>query len=330
MILRQLSANQPFWAITAPLVAGGLLLPMLGAPTMVSPDRHYPIDYFALQLNNIPGGTLIAVVSLIVLGALLSSWVFNRNEFHSSPTYVPVFLYALTASLFSLVSVNIPLLAANLFLLFGSAYLLDVFRQARVLDEYFRAGFWLGCAALTFPPYLSLALGLFLCIVFTRALHLREVGVAFMAFATPFILWLSWKFWFREWDYLFLFYKVITFDQITFSNTFDKWELFFISATGIALLLAVPRFFLLGDRSSNKARSVRSTFITLSLAVFLALGTGYLFSGFWMPEIVIVPFTFVGGYWFTNYRFSLFAPIVFYAWLALGVLLTLSAYHFLQ
>lgn len=326
MILRQLSANQPFWAVSAPLLSGALLLPSAfnGVPQLVL--HQYPVDYFIGQMAPYPWLIAALAVLLISIGALLTNVVFNRNEFHSSPSYVPVFLYAIVASGFSMVQLNMALLLGNIFLLLATFYLLDVFRQSRVLDEYFRGGFWLGCAALAFPPYLSLFIGLTISIFFIRAFNLKEWLVSALAFFSPFLYWLVWKYWFNEMDFLFLFSRELSFNSLRWINLFSHQELWFVAATVLLLVFSLPRFLFLSDRSSNKARSIRSTFLIISLAVVASLFIGKAFSGAWMPEVFLLPVSFVAGYWFTNYRFSLIAPFVFYGWLAVFFLLVAQFY----
>jgi hypothetical protein len=327
MILRQLSANQPFWAASAPLLAGVILLPSAskGLPQLTT--HRYPVDFFIEQWSAFPWLIGGMAVLLITIGALLANMVFNRNEFHSSPSYVPVFLYTIVASGFSLVQLNMALLLGNIFLLLATFYLLDIFRQSRVLDEYFRGGFWLGCAALAFPPYLSLFVGLTVSIFFIRAFNLHEWLVSAIAFVSPFLYWLAWKYWFDEWNFLHLFYKELSLNSQQWHTLFLQRELWFIVGTVIVFLLALPRFLFLSDRSSNKARSIRSTFLILSISVLASALIGKSASGSWMPEVCIVPVTFVAGYWFTNYRFSLIAPFIFYGWLALFALLSGQFYH---
>ena len=320
MILREFASNQPYVLISVPLVVMGILMPSLWQTGLPVAQADFPIDSIFEFFYGSQKGAVIAAIILLIAGAFFSNAVFNRHEFFNVPSYVPALMYAFVGSTLSLYQLSIPALVASLFVLAGLNRQMQIFRQTRVLSECFESGFWYGMGAVCFPPFIFLFVGAWIALLITRAFNWREHLLLILSFSVPFIYWIVWKYWNDELNDLILFRKIIT---------FDKPELFFIAAwpdrifllaIAVSFVFAIPRYLFLKDRISNKAGSVKNIFFSVALSLIASFVFGYFLISQWILLALLVPITFIAGYWFTNYRYSLFAPIVFYGLLVSGMI----------
>lgn len=311
------------------MVAGAILLPQLSGVVESPVQSGFPLDgaLVALYLNKYV--LVFGAWLLVIAGALLSNFTFNRNEFHTAPTFLPGLLYALVASALSLVQISMPALLANLAVLVGVNVLLPVYRQPRALAEYFSAGFWFGLAALTFPPYLSLLAALIVAVVYTRAFNWREHLVSILGFGSPFLYWVCWKFWWNDMGNLILFHATVTYDDVPMVGA-EVWvQRVFLTLIALTLVLALTRYLFVSDRVNNKVRIVKVVFFLVALALLSSHILSVQLCTQWLVAPIIIPVTFLGGYWYTNYRFSLVAPFMFYALLVCALLVAFNHYHLL-
>lgn len=328
MILRQFASNQPFVLAFAPIAVVAILLPAAWTSGLPVFQADFPADQLFGWIYQNKLATIGSAMALIIAGALLSNFLFNRHEFFNSPTFVISLLYAVLASTMCLYQCSLPALLSALFLLMGLNRHLTVFRQARVLSEYFECGFWYGLSAMFFPPFLALAAGMWVSIVFTRAFNLREHLLPLIAFATPFLYWVVWKYWSDEMNDLVLFRKIYSFDDPNRILVWNWFENAFFLMCGISMVMALPRYlFLSTDRSSNRARSVKNVLTIISLSVVAAFGLSYLLVAKIILLTALIPLAFIVGFWFTNYRYSLLAPLVFYLLMAASVAMVLDHYQ---
>jgi hypothetical protein len=312
MILRQFSSNQPYLLFSIPVVLGALLLPAWQKGLSSVPASSFPLDQWMAQASLPLGATVAMAGVLLLIGALYSNYTFNRHEFYEAPTFVPGLLYALTGAALCLVQLSVAALLANLFVLGGLNALLQVYRQSRVLSEYFIGGFCFGTAALIFPPYLSLAAGLWVCVVYTRAFHWREHFLVLLSFALPFGYWIFWKFFTDKMHEAILIHLSVSFDPPLMGD-WGIWSIrVFLLVLAATLLLSVVRYLFLSKRQSSKGKSVKSVFLIMSISMAAACAVLLLWRAEWLYLPLLIPVTFLCGYWYTNYRYSLLAPLAFY------------------
>ncbi len=330
MILRQFSSRQPYMLLVAPLIAIGVLIPACTWGFITFSFADFPLDRLLAPMLTIPYFGASVAAGLIIIGSLLGNIIFNRHEFNASPTFVPALLYALVASTLCLIKCNIPILVANVAVVIGLNRLMEVFRQSNALPAYFKAAFWLGLGALAFPPYILLLPAMMLSIINTRSFNWREHLLTIVAFATPFVYWGVWMLWTDRWDQLILFKKIISFNtpegMPDWTNNYTRS---FGISLGVSFLLALRSFIFLSDRSSNQARNVKRIFLLMALFALASTGFSYVYVGQFIPEVAILPATFVIGNWFTNYRYSLLAPFMFYILLITSALLIIHVFQWI-
>jgi hypothetical protein len=330
MILRSFASNQPYTLIVIPLTVGAALLPSISQKSLPLVNCGFPADDLFHWVYQSQNAIVWTSIVLILGGAILANMVFNKHEFHNVPVYVPALMYTMLGTTIALIQLSLPALLANVFVLAALNRHLRIFRQSRVLAEYFESGFWYGLAAVFFPPYLLLIAGLWATTLVMRAFHWREHFLPIVSFCVPFLYWIVWKYWQGELGQLVLFYKTFTYDSRSYFHDFGNINMLFSIAAAGSFIGAIPRYIFLSDRATNKARSVKNIFLIMALCMVLCMLLGYVFILKWILLSVLLPLTFVIGYWFTNYRFSLIAPFVFYFLCVCSVLVVLNFYGLLH
>lgn len=313
MILRTYASNQPLSLGLLPLTTLGVLLIAAAVGRLGAFNVGFPIDYYLGSWYEKPYALAFVAGALILTGSYLANMVFNRHEFYNVPVFVPAFMYSMLAATFALIQLSIPVLLANIFVLLGLNNHLKIFHQPRVLAEYFQAGFWYGLAAVCFPPYLLLVVAIWIGSIATRAFHWREYLIPILAFAVPFGYWLSWLYFNDNMDGMVLFRKWVSFDSQSYFSTWNKSAKVFGALMTLSLLFAIPRYLFLSERSSNKAKTVRTIFFVVALSIVGSYFLAYVLLWKWIVMSLLLPVAFLLSYWFSNYRVSLVAPFFFYA-----------------
>ncbi|MEY3398735.1 MAG: hypothetical protein RL220_1329, partial [Bacteroidota bacterium] len=217
---------------------------------------------------------------------------------------------------------SLPALLANIMVLIGLGRSLGVYRQTRVLAEYFESGFWFGLAALTFPPLIVMLPVIWVMVIYTRAFSWREFILPGIGFGSPFLYWLFWQYWVtgRVDAPLFRGYFSLAAKEPWASLQWS--EKYFVAGLGIVMLMSLPRFIFSSDRASNKSKLVRANFLIASLGLGGAIALERILIYEYTPAILLAPLAFISGLWFSNYRYSLLSPFIFYMFL-LSVILML-------
>ncbi len=317
MLLRLFTSRQPLLLVSVPLLAALGLLPRIWilAPTGADWTAYPAEGWMAALCSGLPLGDALPAWVLVVAGALRVNQLFNRHQFYPSPVYIPALIYTVASIAFMQQGSALHILAANLFIVAGIDYILRVSRQPRVLNEYFRGGFWLGLGALLFPPFLLLGIAMWLGIAFLRPFQWREYAVSALAFAVPFIWWIAILFFNDLTEDIWLITRQINTPWLAWwkgSNAMLRIVWIF---SAISLLFAIPRLLFPTERASNRARNLAGVFLLYFFVSLAAvIGDAWL-TGIWNLTALLVPFTVATGVWYAHYRYSLFAPFVFYGWL---------------
>jgi len=319
MILRTYTSNQPLSLLLLPVIAFSVLLALASAGRLEVYNADFPLDRLLHFIYDAPFQLSVVCSLLILGGAFLSNVVFNRHEFFNVPVFVPALIYTLLATTLSVVQLSVPVLVANIFALLGLNSHLKIFHQPKVLAEYFETGFWYGLAAVCFPPFILLIAAVWIGTIATRAFHWREYVLPIVAFGVPFAYWVSWLYFQNDLIGMVLYKKWISFDRQSFFGSLNRPSRLFALTVLLSLLFAIPRYLFLSERSSNKAKTIRTIFFIVALALSGSYFFAYLLMWKWIIMAFLLPFSFMLGYWFANYRVSLVAPFFFYAIVACSV-----------
>ncbi len=313
MILRTYASNQPLSLSLLPATTLTVLFVAAARGRLEALHVDFPTDRLFAGWYSSPYALAAMSGALILLGAYLANTVFNRHEFFNVPVYIPAFIYSLLATTLALIQLSVPVLLANVFLLLGLNRQLKIFHQPRVLAEYFETGLYYGIAALCFPPYITLAAAIWAGSIVFRAFHWREYLLPLIAFAVPFVYWISWLYFYDNLSALVLFHKWVSFDVQSFFSSWGRSERVFGITVLTSLLFALPRYLFLNERSSNRSKTIRILFFLVALAASGSYFLAYALTWKWIIMAVLLPVAFTLGYWFANYRVSLVGPFLFYA-----------------
>lgn len=320
MLLRLYTSSQPLLLISLPVLAAAGLLPFIFLAVPTVPALGHPALEWFTPLYQWNLGPAVAAWILITVGALRINVLFNRHEFYPSAVYIPGLIYAITAVVLIQRDFSLHALLANVCAIAGIDTVMRVSRQTRALSEYFRGGFWLGCAALCYPPFLALGVAIWVSIMYLRPFSWREYAVSALAFVSPFVWWAALlylndntdRLWLFEWQRNAPWRTIWTQSPIGFK--------ILLILMVVSLVLGMPRLLFPTERATNRARNLAGVFLVFLIFFFGAVAASAKYTGVWNLSALLVPFSLVTGVWYAHYRYSLFAPFVFYAWLISSVL----------
>lgn len=174
--------------LIAPLVALAYLYIIgyasaLGAPRLDSVASLLAADLFEIQSSYPIVATLVTALFL-VMGAVLNVMVTARYSLFGTASQLPMALYAIFVSGFTISSMT---LSASIAALVGVFALRDLFRSygnsART-SKLFTATLWMGLLPLLYPTTIVLWLGAFaMLLLFVKSL--REGAVVAIGLASP-------------------------------------------------------------------------------------------------------------------------------------------------
>lgn len=316
MLLRLYTSSQPALLISFPVFAALGLWPLWGYlpadPRLFSNDS----DHWLAALR-LPGEALwLLKLVLVSVGAWQVNALYNRHEFYPSAVFAPGLVYVLIAVGMAPYYQPDTALLANCFVIAGIDQVLRVYHQPRVLSEYFMAGMYMGCAALLYPPLFVLLPALWASVSFTRTFRWREYAVPLLAFVSPFVWWIAIRIIAGVSDPAVMFHFSSTADMDRWWSTTAWTARITWILVAFAVLVGLPRFFNPGGRVTNRARNLSGVFMIFAVFIALAVLLEARLNGYWPLILLCVPFSVFAGHWYTNYRYSLLAPFVFYTWIA--------------
>lgn len=271
MILRVFKSNQPFTAIFVILLAILLWLPDVMRPISGQSDSAFLLQNLFDIINESQWMVHALNLLFIIVGALGINRIFNRNEFHSKSNHLPALFFTLSAFLFLPLNSFHPVLPALILVLPAVRYILVVFRQNRVLHEYFIAGFWIGLSTLVYLPMSGLFIPVLISVLYTRAFNWRELLLPLIAGCIPLLYWLVYM--------VFMSEEVIQGTEFYYSTkgSPERLDIHHEAGLVVASILFIPSFLAYLQSygfSSNRSRNTKSVFTILSIGLVVIAGVG--------------------------------------------------------
>lgn len=317
MVLRSFASNQPYTLIFAVATAiAALLIP--SASTIPFETVGYASEYL-LHIDEAIG--VYFYLTLIIIGGLLANRLFNQNEFMNTPVYTPALMYMMVTTTIGISQAHLPCVVANILVILGMGFQLKIFKQPSVLREVVISSFLFGLAALIIPAMFTLLPALILGILINRPFQLREITLAVTAFVVPLGYWAAMSYMFLDQPDYLLIHQTITLDTLQILSNMSWLSLVFSGLLILSMLLAF-RQFMHSERNSNRAKSTRIITLIITLSLFGSFFFNALITGKWLLQIIAFPVSFVIGYWFACYRYSVLAPMFFYAICIVSLLLS--------
>ena len=278
MILRIFRSNQPFTAIFVILLAVLLWVPEWMRPIQWDEQNSFLLSGLFNGINERPWLVHLLNLTFIVSGALGINKIFNRGEFHSKSNHLPALFFLLSAFLFMPLQSFHPVLPALVLSLPAFSFVLVVYRQNRVLHEYFMAGFWIGISTLIYLPFAGLFVPLLISILYTRAFNWRELLLPLIAGVLPLVYWLVYA--------VFVNQSALSSANFTYSvqqnsERLDLYQESSIVFCGLLFLPSLLAYLRSYGFSSNRSRNIKSVFTIMSIGLLMvtAIGVYYNHSG---------------------------------------------------
>lgn len=322
MVLRSFASNQPYTMLLAAAISiAAIVIP---EPSLIPIES---VGFSAEHLLSMNTTVMVYLnLVLIITGALLANQLFNQHEFMNTPVYIPALMYMMVMTTLGMMQTHVPCAAANILVILGMGYQLKIFKQPNVLPEVVSSGFLFGLATLILPAMITLLPALIIGILIIRPFQLREIVLCVLSFALPFFYWGALSYLFRDNPDYVLIHKTITLDTMQFLRSMS-WASHVFSGLLILSLILAFRQFTHSERNSNKAKSTRIITVLITLALFSSFFLTSILTGKWLLQIIAFPISFVIAYWFAYYRYSVIAPLFFYALCIISALLSFRIFE---
>lgn len=195
MITRVFSTNRVYIFAFIPIV---LLILRAGsvfnAPPVLESGQLPWISELFSYANQIPGLNLILTVVIITIQSYYLARICDQQHLFQHSSNLPGFILAINYSLFYAHHYLSPVLVANLFLILALQRILSVYNQATVAPVLFRAGLYIGIAAVFYKPSMFFFLIITYQLVVFRTFNWREHLVPFLAMIIPVLYLYSYYF----------------------------------------------------------------------------------------------------------------------------------------
>ncbi len=135
-------------------------------------------------LNNVLAGKIVAFIMLLFTGFYLLQ-INSKHIVIKQRSYLLSFFYIiLLSSIISLQQLN-PAVFAVFFFVFAMDHILSIYHKENVLDNLFRAGFYIAIASLFYAPTIFYIIAALLSIISIRSFNAREWFALFFGLITP-------------------------------------------------------------------------------------------------------------------------------------------------
>jgi len=270
MITRIFSTNRVFIFAFLPIVLFILrgMSVFHPPPVRISGQLPWIADLFTF-FNEAPALNLVFTVGLITIQAYYLARICDEQRLFQHSSNLPGFILAINYSLFMAFNYLSPALVANLFLILSLQRMMTVYNQAYVVPILFRAGLYIGLAAVFYKPAFFFYVIIFYQLIVSRTYNWREHLIPFLAMILPGIYLYSYYFLID--DHTTMIYWLI-YEQNYFigeQTGYIQW-LF----PGIAVLLAIIALGHLLSTSLKRTSRINNlykvVFATMALVFILA------------------------------------------------------------
>jgi len=272
--------------------------------------------------NNLLLGKILTFITMLIVGFYLLH-INTKHIVIKQRTYLPAFFYfILTSSLLPLQQIN-PAVFASLLIVFALDHILSLYHKESVLDNIFRAGFYIAVASMFYAPSIFYFIALLLSLASIRTFNLREWIVAFLGLITPWFFFSLYQYIVNN-DMLAM-CKILSQNLLTEVNYDHVGFIVYAFFSFCILLFIVSSLFLIKSLATQKinVRKYHGVFfwfnlITVSIIVFIpSVSLEIAFIG-------VIPLTFHFAHYFTNSTRK-FWPSFFFA-TTIGFLVLMQFY----
>jgi len=187
MLLNGFKSNQTIILFALPIIAAVIWFSSFGQ--IQDLNSSYAWSFF--EIENPYLDKIIALI-FIIMSSILLNGVVNKNEIFERNTFLPSLTYVLLMSGWNELHSWNPYIVGNLFLILAYRRLLNIYNQLPCKSEIFDASFFVICAGIFVPAYLSALLGIWVTLMIFRPFSFIEYLMPFLAFGVISIYLFVW------------------------------------------------------------------------------------------------------------------------------------------
>jgi hypothetical protein len=279
---------------------------------------------FYLGIANIIGNSII--LSKVFGFIMLLFSAFSLLQFNSKHiiikyrTYLPSLFYILLSSSFVPLQRLNPAVFASFFLIIAINQIFSVYDNSKPLDNIFKAGLFVGIAALFYLPAIFYFVLLLIAILIIKSIDFRDLTAALFGFLTP-------------WFFYFSYHYLVNDNALAIFQIFEvTWNvrpaekelgmLFIVFYSFCGLIFVISSTFLLRSLPTQKI-SIRK-FHTIFLWFILISGAITFFVPFCSVEMLYIasfPVSFIISNYFTFSKNKFWTESFFISLLVLSLLM---------
>lgn len=268
--------------------------------------------------NNVLLGRIITFVALLVTGFYLLQ-INSKHIVIKQRTYLLSFFYLIImSSLISLQQIN-PAVFAAFFFVFALDHILSIYHKEVVLDNLFRAGFYIAIASLFYAPVIFYIIAGLLSIVSIRTFNLREWFALLFGLITPWFFYFFYHYFVNS-D-LMAVINILNINLLTeinhdigaFHYIFYSYNLILFIVTGLYIVRTISS----EKISVRKFHGVFFWFNLVSILIIVIIPT----VSYELLYLALVPITFQFTHYFGTSNRRFWPNFLFFMVLALSILM---------
>lgn len=280
------------------------------------------MPFYSLIMNWTSNNVFIGRIITFLVSLFIGFYLLHINSKHiviKQRTYLLSFFYIiLISSLISLQQIN-PAVFAAFFLVFAIDHILSIYHKEIVLDNLFRAGFFIAIASLFYAPTLFYFFAALLSIISIRTFNIREWFALLFGLITPWFFYFFYHYFFNN-DFfgalntlkLNLFTEVNINNSILLNVFFSYCLLIFIT-TGFYLVKTLPS----QKISARKFHGVFFWFNLTSILIFTLIPT----VSIEIFYLALIPIVFQYTHYFTTSNRRFWPNFLFLMFFVLSILM---------
>ena len=223
-------------------------------------DQAYPFYFDSIKMpfyasitswlsSNILYGRILAFIVMLFTGFYLLQ-INSKHIIIKQRTYLPAFFYLVLISSFTPLHQINPAVFASLLIVFVLDHILAIYHKENVLDNLFRAGFYISIASLFYAPAILYFIALLLSVISIRSFNLREWFAPFFGLITPWLFYFFYHYFVNN-DF-FTIYRTLNLNLFTEVNNDSNGVLLYILYAYGTLLFIITGFFLVNTLPTQK------------------------------------------------------------------------------
>lgn len=313
MIIRFFITNQPASFIALPLFAALLWLVSWLHPLTPTSIFGMPFYLGFEFINNIPFLSELLAFILVIAQSFYLNYVINKYDLRESrerSNFLSALFGIVLLSVFPAFRTLLPQHFSALFLLLMLDRVFDSYRKDSAFSNCFDAGLFASIASLFYFPCVIFFLLIWAGFILLRAFNWREWLISFLGFSIPWLMVITYYFWFDRLDYFFTVHIASCFSTSYFDFGKPDNAVLIYVFTGLLFFPAMMNFVKM--MSSGKIKT--NKFLLLFMwFLFFAVVSGFIFpvASYTHFTLTAIPLAVIFSNWFLSLKKAWIAESLF-------------------